>query len=185
MPVISNGVPVAVLVTARPVKGSLTLAESLNLTRERDAAQEESRRKSDAVAKLSHEMRTPVHLIIGMTEMLADSDLEPPQREIAQRLLDLSQHVGELIVRGEMDQMKDAIEKSLSPGSVSFEQALLKLYTEGKITKDEALRNSDSATNLAWLMNNASRVAFPVICILDSLQVCESRRGKDDRNDGR
>ena len=58
-----------------------------------------------------------------------------------------------------MDQIKDAIEKSLSPGSVSFEQALFKLYTEGKITKEEALRNSDSATNLAWLMNNAEQKA--------------------------
>jgi len=36
---------------------------------------------------------------------------------------------------------------------------LFKLYAEGKITKDEALRNSDSATNLAWLMNNAEQKA--------------------------
>ena len=41
--------------------------------------------------------------------------------------------------------------------STSFEQALFKLYADGKITKDEALRNSDSATNLAWLMNNAEQ----------------------------
>jgi twitching motility protein PilU len=47
----------------------------------------------------------------------------------------------------------------LSPGSLSFEQALFKLYAEGKITKDEALRNSDSATNLSWLMNNAEQAA--------------------------
>jgi len=46
-----------------------------------------------------------------------------------------------------------------APGSVSFEQALFKLYAEGKITKDEALRNSDSATNLSWLMNNAEQAA--------------------------
>jgi twitching motility protein PilU len=70
-----------------------------------------------------------------------------------------SKHISELIVKGEMDQIKEAIEKSLSPGSVSFEQALFKLYADGKITKDEALRNSDSATNLAWLMNNAEQKA--------------------------
>ena len=62
---------------------------------------------------------------------------------------------------GEMDQIKEAIEKSLSPGSVSFEQALFKLYADGKITKEEALRNSDSATNLSWLMNNAEQAAAP------------------------
>jgi twitching motility protein PilU len=70
-----------------------------------------------------------------------------------------SKHIAELIVKGETDQIREAIEKSLSPGSVSFEQALFKLYADGKITKDEALRNSDSATNLSWLMNNAEQVA--------------------------
>jgi len=70
-----------------------------------------------------------------------------------------SKHIAELIIKSEMDQIKEAIEKSLSPGSISFEQALFKLYAEGKITKDEALRNSDSATNLAWLMNNAEQKA--------------------------
>jgi twitching motility protein PilU len=73
-----------------------------------------------------------------------------------------SKHIQELIVKGEMDQIKEAIEKSLSPGSVSFEQALFKLYAEGKITKDEALRNSDSATNLSWIMNNAEQAAARV-----------------------
>jgi twitching motility protein PilU len=70
-----------------------------------------------------------------------------------------SKHVQELIVKSEIDQIKEAIEKSLSPGSVSFEQALFKLYADGKITKEEALRNSDSATNLSWLMNNAEQNA--------------------------
>jgi twitching motility protein PilU len=73
-----------------------------------------------------------------------------------------SKHIQELIVKGEMDQIKEAIEKSLSPGSTSFEQALFKLYAEGKITRDEALRNSDSSTNLAWIMNNAEQAAARV-----------------------
>jgi twitching motility protein PilU len=70
-----------------------------------------------------------------------------------------SKHIQELVVKNDIDQIKEAIEKSLSPGSVSFEQALFKLYADVKITKDEALRNSDSATNLAWLMNNAEQNA--------------------------
>jgi twitching motility protein PilU len=73
-----------------------------------------------------------------------------------------SKHIQELIVKAEIDQIKEAIEKSLSPGSTSFEQALFKLYAEGKITKEEALRNSDSATNLAWIMNNAEQAAARV-----------------------
>lgn len=66
-------------------------------------------------------------------------------------------HIAELIIKGEFDQIKDAIEKSMSPGSVTFEQSLLKLYTQGKITKEAALANSDSATNMAWLMNNSEQ----------------------------
>ncbi len=68
-----------------------------------------------------------------------------------------SKHIAELVVKGEFDQIKEAMDKSLSPGSVTFEQALFKLYSQGKITKDEALRNSDSATNLSWLMNNSEQ----------------------------
>ncbi|MCW5623048.1 MAG: PilT/PilU family type 4a pilus ATPase, partial [Burkholderiales bacterium] len=70
-----------------------------------------------------------------------------------------SKHIQELIVKAEIDQIKEAIEKSLSPGSTSFEQALFKLYAEGRITKEDALRNSDSATNLSWIMNNAEQAA--------------------------
>ncbi len=68
-----------------------------------------------------------------------------------------SKHVADLIKKGEIDQMKDAMEQALSPGSETFEQALFKLYSLGLISKDEALRNSDSATNLSWLLNNAAQ----------------------------
>ena len=39
-----------------------------------------------------------------------------------------TRHIAELITNGEIDQIKEAMEKSLSPGSQTFEQALLKLY---------------------------------------------------------
>ncbi len=52
-------------------------------------------------------------------------------------------------MKGEIDGIRDAIEQSVSPGSQTFEQALYMLYKSGKITKDEALRNADSASNLS------------------------------------
>ena len=58
------------------------------------------------------------------------------------------------IRKGEIDQIKEAMEQSLTPGCETFEQALFKLYQQGLVSKDEALRNSDSATNLSWLINN-------------------------------
>jgi twitching motility protein PilU len=70
-----------------------------------------------------------------------------------------TKHVADLIKKGEIDQIKDAMEQSLSPGSKTFEQALFELYMAGTVSKDEALKNSDSATNLSWLINNFEQKA--------------------------
>ena len=67
-----------------------------------------------------------------------------------------TRHVAELIEKGEISEIKDALEKSMSPGSQTFEQALFKLFMEGKITQDEAMANADSATNMLWLINQAT-----------------------------
>ncbi len=66
-----------------------------------------------------------------------------------------TRHVADLIEQGDIGQIKEAIEKSLSPGSQTFEQALMLLIKEGVVTQDEALAHADSATNLYWLINNA------------------------------
>lgn len=66
-------------------------------------------------------------------------------------------HIAELIKNGEMGEIKDAMEQSLAPGSQTFEQALYALYSSGQITLEDALANSDSATNLHWLINNAGK----------------------------
>ena len=66
-----------------------------------------------------------------------------------------TRHIAELIERGEINEIKDALEKSMSPGSQTFEQALFKLFMEKRITQDEAMANADSATNMLWLINQA------------------------------
>lgn len=68
-----------------------------------------------------------------------------------------TRHIAELIEQGEVSAIKDAMEKSLSPGSQTFEQALMQLIKDGFITQDEALANADSATNLYWLLNNTQK----------------------------
>jgi twitching motility protein PilU len=72
-----------------------------------------------------------------------------------------TKHIAELIKEGEINQIKDAMEQSLAPGSQTFEQALFHLYTTGKVTLEEAMANSDSPTNLHWLINNASKAPPP------------------------
>ncbi|MDR2164270.1 MAG: PilT/PilU family type 4a pilus ATPase [Zoogloeaceae bacterium] len=66
-----------------------------------------------------------------------------------------TRYVRELIERGEILQIKEAMEQSTAQGAQTFEQDLFRLYMEGVITLEEALENSDSPTNLSWLINNA------------------------------
>ncbi|HEX8955726.1 MAG TPA: PilT/PilU family type 4a pilus ATPase [Burkholderiaceae bacterium] len=66
-----------------------------------------------------------------------------------------TRHIAELIEKGEVGQIKEAIEKSLSPGSQTFEQALLQMIRDGVVTQDDAMANADSASNLYWLINNS------------------------------
>jgi twitching motility protein PilU len=66
-----------------------------------------------------------------------------------------TRHIQELVERGEVNGIKEAMEQSLAPGSQTFEQDLFRLYRENTITLEEALANSDSPTNLSWLINNS------------------------------
>ena len=67
-----------------------------------------------------------------------------------------TRHIAELIEKGLIGEIKEALEKSMSPGSQTFEQALFKIFMDGKITQDEAMANADSATNMLWLINQAT-----------------------------
>jgi twitching motility protein PilU len=76
------------------------------------------------------------------------------QRQAAVEVMLNTRYIADLIEKGEIGQIKEAMDKSLSPGSQSFETALLKLVKDGLVTQEEALANADSATNLLWLLNN-------------------------------
>ncbi len=61
--------------------------------------------------------------------------------------------IADLIKNDQIDKVRDAIEQSVSQGSQTFEQALYKLFKAGHISKEEALRNADSASNLSSLID--------------------------------
>ncbi|HAT31130.1 MAG TPA: type IV pili twitching motility protein PilT [Janthinobacterium sp.] len=75
-------------------------------------------------------------------------------RTAAVEIMVNTRHISDLIEQGDIGQIKEAIERSMSPGSQSFELALLKLVQDGVITQEEGLANADSPTNLLWLLNN-------------------------------
>jgi len=60
---------------------SLALADRIRvLQRERETAQAASQAKSQFLASMSHEMRTPMNAILGMADLLGDSPLNPEQK---------------------------------------------------------------------------------------------------------
>lgn len=59
-----------------------------------------------------------------------------------------SPYISDLIERGDIDSLKEAMEKSTNIGMRTFDQSLYELYRSGKISADEALANADSRNNL-------------------------------------
>jgi len=61
-------------------------SEQMRLAKE--AAEAASRAKGDFLANMSHEIRTPLNAVIGMTELVLDTDLTAAQQEYLQLVLD-------------------------------------------------------------------------------------------------
>ncbi len=59
-----------------------------------------------------------------------------------------SARVRDLILRGQIEEVREAMEKSTHVGMQSFDQHLYELFRAGAISLDEALRNADSANNV-------------------------------------
>ena len=70
------------------------------------------------------------------------------KRAAAMEILLDTPHIKDLIKRGEVDVLKDAMEQGIQEGCETFDQALFVLYKEGKISLEQALINADSANNL-------------------------------------
>lgn len=69
-------------------------------------------------------------------------------RVAAVEIMLASPRIKDLILKGEIASLKEAMEKGAVVGMQTFDQHFYNLYTEGRITLEEALRNADSANNL-------------------------------------
>ncbi len=69
-------------------------------------------------------------------------------RIVAMEIMTDTPRIRDLIKKGEVDVLKEAMEQGVQEGCQTFDLALFDLYKEGKIDLDQALANADSANNL-------------------------------------
>jgi signal transduction histidine kinase len=87
-----------------------------DLVREREAAQAATRVKADFLATMSHETQTPISVVIGKTDLLLDTRLDPEQRRYASAVRSAAESLLTLI--------NDILDVSkIDAGALQLEQA--------------------------------------------------------------
>jgi twitching motility protein PilU len=75
------------------------------------------------------------------------------RRVAAIEILINTPHIADLILKGNIGDLKEAMEQSGAKGMQTFDMALYNLYKEERIDLEEALSNADSRTNLEARIN--------------------------------
>lgn len=75
------------------------------------------------------------------------------KRVAAIEMLINTPHIADLILKGELHELKEAMEGSGTRGMQTFDMALHTLFKEERISLEEALSNADSRTNLEAKIN--------------------------------
>ncbi|OZG72963.1 type IV pili twitching motility protein PilT [Hahella sp. CCB-MM4] len=98
-----------------------------------------------AHAELFMDLSLHLRAIISQRLLVGTDNKRIPAVEV----LLASPYVKDLIGKGDIDNIHEAMEKSTDQGMQSFDQSLLDLIHQGKITNEVALDNADSRNNLA------------------------------------
>jgi twitching motility protein PilU len=94
-------------------------------------------------------------LSINLRAIVAQRLLQTPQgkRVAAVEVLVNTPFVAELIREDKVGEIKEAMQKGSKDGMQTFDQALFRLYKEGKVELEEALSKADSRADLEWRLS--------------------------------
>jgi twitching motility protein PilU len=98
-------------------------------------------RRNQLLMDLSSNLRAIVSQRLVRTE-------DGKGRKAAIEILLNTPTIGEMILKGNFQGIKEIMHKSRELGMCTFDQALFELYNKGFISYDEAIRNADSANGL-------------------------------------
>jgi twitching motility protein PilU len=79
--------------------------------------------------------------------------LDEGKVHLAAEVLVNTPYAAELIRKGKISELREVVEKGSADGMQSFDQALVRLYQERKISRERALEFANSKNNLEWQLN--------------------------------
>jgi twitching motility protein PilU len=102
-------------------------------------------------------------LSMNLRAIVAQRLLQTPQgkRVAAVEVLVNTPFVAELIREDKVGEIKEAMQKGSKDGMQTFDQALFRLYKEGKVELEEALSKADSRADLEWRLSFGGGVGTP------------------------
>jgi twitching motility protein PilU len=77
-------------------------------------------------------------------------------------------HTRDLVIKGDVSAIKEALAQSIVPENQSFEQGLYDLLRKDEITREDALAAADSQNDLLWFINNAGKGRREVAAVSQS-----------------
>jgi len=134
--------PNRVLIISRNISPQKKL--EIELRKAKEAAESAAKAKSNFLATMSHEIRTPMNGVIGMTSLLAETDLSEEQKDY----VDTIQASGDTLLRI----INDILDYSkIESGKLSFEETVFSLE---RVVKDSFALFNFEASKKGLVLNS-------------------------------
>ncbi len=160
--------------------GAFTLASIVDITerkkadelrRARDKALHESQLKSAFVANISHELRTPLAGIVGMNELLLNSNLDDQQRKLAEAIQTSAQYllsiINDLLDISKIEAGKLNLRR-IPFSSISLVQDTVRLLADNARSKKLALITQIDYSIPDYLVGDPDRIRQVLINLLSN-----------------